>query len=225
MESSPFGVPAASIKDASHDPHESFNRGVFGFNAWLVADVVEPTATWLVNTLPGFVVQTSHNIYDNLVEPEFIVSNLFVGDYNAAGASTARFLINSTLGVLGVWDVAGWMGYQRTERGFVESLCVVGMTPGNYVVLPAIGPAVGHAALLITGFFAVEWYLLAHLSPTLATADLIVDISASAASLREMRDMPDSEAGDPYQTQRDGYLSYLEPTCDKKAQNIPATPL
>jgi len=218
------GISVALPEDESRDPHESLNRRVFGFNAWLVEEVVDPTAARLVGTLPEIVVQVSHNIYDNLVEPEFIVSNLFVGDYSSAGTSTARFLINSTLGVLGAWDAAGWMGYHRTEIGFVESLCVAGLVPGSYVVLPAVGPAVGHTALLITGFFAVEWYLLAHISPTLATADLVVDISASAASLRGMRDIPGSEAGDPYRAQRNEYLSYIESACAKKSQKVSAAP-
>ncbi len=217
-ESSPSSEQTAvSSPPPSTDPYELLNRRMFGFNAWLVGNVVDPVASWLVDNTHEQLQQAGHNIYENLIEPEFIVSNLFAGNYSAAGVSAKRFAINTTLGMLGSWDAAQWLGYQRKEVGFVESLCMAGMPAGNYVVLPAVGPASGNTALLVTGFFSIEWYLLAMLSSTVATADLVVDVSASAASLREMRDIPvGSPEVDPYLVQRDGYLGYLKTACGPK---------
>jgi phospholipid-binding lipoprotein MlaA len=191
------------------DSNESVNRGIFDFNSWLVRDLVNPAADWLDQTLPEVVKQGARNLYGNLTEPEFILTNSLVGDYDAAWVSTKRFLINSTLGIAGIFDTAGWMGYQRTETEFTDSLCAAGFDPGNFVVLPMIGPASSHSALLLTGFFAVEWYLLAHISPVVATADLVIDVSASAASLRFARDVPDGQSSDPYAIQREDYQGYL----------------
>jgi len=73
-----------------------------------------------------------------------------------------------------------------------------------------VGPASSHSALLLTGFFAVEWYLLAYISPVVATADLVIDLSASAASLRFARDLPEGEAVDAYAIQREQYQDYLQ---------------
>lgn len=211
-------VPSAAATpppqvQAPADPHEAINRKLFGFNVWLVDQVVEPSAAWLSAHLHESIQTMGHNMYENLVEPEFIFTNALVGDYRAAGTSSARFVINSTLGLLGAWDAAGWMGLERKEEGFVGSLCVAGMSPGNYVLLPAVGPGTGHTVMLISGFLVVTWYALAMLSPALATADILTDLMASAASLREMRDIPPDGDSDPYQVQRDRYLDYLKANC------------
>ena len=210
-EGAPDG--GGSLGAPVQDPHEAINRRIFAFNAGLVDYLVEPTAAWLGAHLNDQVQRVGHNMYENLVEPEFILSNLLVGDRDAALVSGKRFLVNSTLGLLGAWDAAGWLGHERQETGFVGSLCTAGLSPGNYVVLPAVGPASGHATLLIGGFFALEWYALAYLSSTLATADLVVDFSASAASLRDIRNLPEAGLADPYQIQRDQYLRYLHTAC------------
>ncbi len=207
-------APSATTSFANViDPNESFNRTMFGLNAWLVNNIVNPTASFLDSSIPDLGKKAAHNVYENLVEPEFIVTNLFVGDYHASLTSIKRFLINSTLGVAGLWDPAQKMGYQRTETEFTESLCTAGLDPGRFVVLPLIGPASTDSALLLTGFFAVEWYLLAQISPTIATADLVVDLSASAASLRYARDIPTSTTKDPYVMQRADYQNYLWARC------------
>ncbi|CAK0780547.1 phospholipid-binding lipoprotein MlaA [Gammaproteobacteria bacterium] len=203
------------------DPYESANRKLYGFNQWLVFAVVEPLADWLDKKLSKPVKQAGQNIYANLVEPEFIVTNWMVGDSQAAWASAQRFLINSTVGVAGLWDPASRMGIYRTEVEFTEALCTAGMDPGNYVVLPAVGPVSSTSAMLVTGFFAVEWYLLAILSPTIATIDLVIDLSASAASLRYARDLPDGALQDPYIYQRTGYRAYLEPRCGQYLRGKP----
>lgn len=192
------------------DPNESVNRGMFEFNTWLVRDWVDPIAGWLDQGLPELVKQGARNIYANLTEPEFILTNSLVGEYDAAWVSTQRFLINSTLGVAGLFDAADWLGYRRTETEFTDSLCAAGLDPGQFVVLPVVGPASSHSALLLTGFFAVEWYLLAYISPVVATADLVIDLSASAASLRFARDLPEGEAVDAYAIQREQYQDYLQ---------------
>ncbi|CAK0754185.1 phospholipid-binding lipoprotein MlaA [Gammaproteobacteria bacterium] len=206
------------------DPNESINRKMFNFNAWLVQNVVDPTANWLDRTLPEMLKQAAHNVYDNLVEPEFILTNSLVGNYDASKVSAKRFLLNSTIGLVGLWDPAERMGYQRTETEFSESLCVAGLDPGNFIVLPVIGPASSHSSMLLTGFFAVEWYILSHISPIIATADLVIDISASAASLRYAREVPNSTSKDPYLIQRADYQNYLWPHCSSYLEKKLSSP-
>ena len=203
--------PVMSV--VADDPYETFNRQVFNFNAWLVREVVNPTADWLGWLLPLPIQQAGYNVYNNLTEPEFIVTNLFDGNSEGAIRSGQRFAINSTLGIAGIWDAASWMGYERREVEFIESLCAAGWDPGAFIVLPAIGPASVYPAVMVTGFFAVEWYALSFISSTLATADLVVDLSASAASLRHTREVPDERNPDPYVVQREEFMRYLETRC------------
>lgn len=192
---------------------ESFNRHVFGFNRFAVTHVVEPMASTLDAWLPDAVKTAGHNVYSNLIEPEFIVTNLMVDDGRQAMISTQRFLINSTVGLGGIFDPASGLGLERREVEMAEGLCSVGVAPGPYVVLPLVGPTNVTSAGLVAGFFAVEWYLLSWISPAVATADLVIDLSASAASLRYARDLPEDRTTDPYLVQRAAYRDYLHKGC------------
>ncbi|MEO5375679.1 MAG: VacJ family lipoprotein [Alphaproteobacteria bacterium] len=195
------------------DSLEAFNRRVFAFNRFAVDQVVDPMSRTLGEWLPDPVKTAGHNVYSNLVEPEFIVTNLMVDDHRQALISTQRFLINSTVGLGGIFDPASRLGLERREVEMAEGLCATGVLPGPYVVLPLIGPTNVTSAGLVTGFFAVEWWLLSWISTTLATADLVVDISASAASLRYARDLPNDRATDPYEAQRAEYRDYIRRGC------------
>ena len=138
---------------------------------------------------------------------------MFSGHNDDAGISASRFLVNSTLGIAGLFDAATDLGLVRRETEFGESLCSLGVPTQPYVVLPLIGATNVWSAGLLTGFFAVEWYALSLISTLLATADLVVDISASAASLRHAADPVDEHAPDAYVTQRNDYFQYIEKGC------------
>ncbi|MBI1207303.1 MAG: VacJ protein [Azospirillum sp.] len=199
------------------DPWEPFNRQMFALNSLAVQYVIDPAATFLETWVPHPVRQAGSNIYGNLTEPEFIVTNLFVGDYHGASESGRRFVINSTFGLAGLWDAASAWGVERRQVEFGEALCTAGVPTGPYLVLPLIGPTNATSAGLITGFFTVEWYALAMISTLLATADLVVDLSASAASLRFAGDLPERTSHDPYHIQRELYGRYLHEGCPAMA--------
>ena len=204
---------AAGATRANADPLEAFNRSMFAFNNEVVDHVIEPLSGTLRAWVPPPVREAGARFYDNLTEPEFIVTNLFSGNHADAGVSASRFAINTTLGVAGIFDPATDMGFVRRETEFGESLCHLGVATQPFVVLPLIGPTNVWSAGLLTGFFAVEWYALSLISSLLATADLVVDISASAASLRHAADQPDMAATDPYDIQRAEYSQYIEKGC------------
>ncbi len=209
---------------AEADPLESFNRVMFDFNTLATDTVIGPVAGALAAWVPQPVRQAGNNVYANLTEPEFIVTNLFSGRNADAGLSASRFVVNSTLGIGGLFDPATGLGLVRRETEFGESLCAAGVPTGPYLVLPLIGPTNVASAGLLTGFFAVEWYALSLISTLLATADLVVDISASAASLRHVADQPDRTQLDPYQLQRADYLQYLKKGCgDDGSRSTPPT--
>ena len=207
-----LGCVAGPVR-ANADPLESFNRAMFAFNNQVFDHVVEPASGYLDAWIPAWARQAGGNVYANLTEPEFIVTNLFSGYRDAALVSAGRFAVNSTMGLGGLFDPATGMGLVRRETEFGESLCALGVPTAPYVVLPLIGSANVWSAGLLTSFFAVEWYALSLISSALATADLVVDLSASAASLRHAADMPDSEARDPYALQRSEYFQYIDKGC------------
>lgn len=204
---------SGDVAGTGEDTLEAFNRRMFEFNKFTVDKIIAPSAQALDEWLPASVKTAGHNVYSNLVEPEFIVTNLMADNPEQAALSAQRFLINSTVGLAGIFDPATELGLHRREVEFTEGLCSAGISPGSYIVLPLIGPTNVTSSGLVAGFFAVEWWLLSWVSPIVATADLVIDLSASAASLRYARDLPSDGVDDPYLAQRDDYHAYIRKGC------------
>ncbi len=203
---------------AGDDPLEAFNRGVFGFNTAVVDHVIAPASDVFAAWMPEGVRRAGGNVYTNLTEPEFMVTNLLAGNHEEAAVSFGRFAVNSTVGLAGLYDPASALGLVRRETEFGEALCRAGVPTEPYMVLPLAGPGNAWSAGLLTGFIVGGWYLLSLISPVLATADLVLDLSASAASLRHASDQPDKDRLDPYAVQKADYRRYLDKGCGEGAE-------
>ncbi len=216
---------SAGARAETVDPFEPFNRTMFGFNRALLETVVNPGIEYFGPRLPNGLIESVTNVYSNLTEIEFFLNGLLVGDFGAAGASAARFVINSTLGLGGLFDPAGHMGIERTERDFIESICQTGLPPGPYTVFPFVGPANLNTAIALVTIIAVEVYLISLISTTLAVIDLIIiDIAGTASALRYMRNLPFDTADDPYLVQREDHMTYVRSACevDERGPEVPA---
>lgn len=133
--------PAAETSDP-RDPLESFNREVWDFN-WDVLDayILRPVTITYVTVMPQFARTGLVNIADNLQEPANFLNNMFQGKTDDGLDSLARFLINSTVGLVGTFDVATKMGIERKQEQFGETLAVWGVETGPYLMLPFLGPS------------------------------------------------------------------------------------
>ena len=123
------------------DCFESLNRGTFAFNQALDGLIVRPVAS-VYKKLPSPVKTGVSNSLDNLSNLVTVPNNLLQGDIKLAGVNSGRFLINSTLGLLGLLDVAqhfGMVEYEKEDYG--QSLAKHGVGPGCYIVLPVLGPS------------------------------------------------------------------------------------
>ncbi|MDC8832670.1 MlaA family lipoprotein [Alteromonas gilva] len=123
------------------DPLEPVNRLVWDFN-WEVLDklLLRPVTKAYVTVVPGFARTGLSNAVENLAEPSYVVNNLLQGKIGPSFDSFTRFAINSTVGVVGLFDVAGAMGLQRQEEEFGEVLGKWGVGTGPFLMLPARGP-------------------------------------------------------------------------------------
>lgn len=124
------------------DPWEGFNRKVFEFNE--VADrwVLKPVAVGYRKVTPDPVEQGVSNFFGNLLEVRNVLNSLLQGKWKKAGNDTGRFLVNSTLGVAGIFDVARHMNLTKGEgEDFGQTLAVWGVPSGPFVVLPFLGPS------------------------------------------------------------------------------------
>ncbi|MDO6444343.1 VacJ family lipoprotein [Colwellia sp. 1_MG-2023] len=123
------------------DPLESINRPFWDFT-WDYADkyVLKPTSQAYVEYVNEDVRTGLFNMAMNLNEPSSIINNLLQGKFSAAAKNTGRFVLNSTIGLLGIFDPASDFGWTREQEEFGEVLGVYGVGDGPYLVVPAMGP-------------------------------------------------------------------------------------
>ena len=123
------------------DCFEKINRVTFAFNQTLDGVIFQPVAS-LYRKLPSPAKTGVNNSLENLSHLLTIPNNIIQGDIKQAGVNTGRFVLNTTVGILGLFDVAQYFGlvnYEKEDYG--QSLAKLGVGPGCYVVLPVIGPS------------------------------------------------------------------------------------
>lgn len=128
-------------EDGIYDPFESYNRGVFAVNDALDQAILKPVATGYKKAVPEPVRDGAHNFLVNLRAPVNLANELLQGDLDGAGKTVTRTLINTTVGVGGLFDVAGHEGMEYEHEDFGQTLAVWGVDHGPYVVIPLMGPS------------------------------------------------------------------------------------
>lgn len=137
------GCATSRTTDDLHegDPAEQFNRSVLEFNLASDRLLLKPVAAWYDRYVPSPVSTGLSNFFSNLLEPITALNDMLQGKPGKAGRDTGRFLINSTLGLFGLLDVATEMGLERRREDFGQTLAVWGVPDGPYLVLPFLGPS------------------------------------------------------------------------------------
>lgn len=123
------------------DPWEKWNRKVFSFNHTMDTYALRPVASGYRKITNEPVRRSVRNVFNNLGEPKNLANNLLQAKFKDAGVDVSRFLLNTTFGVLGVFDVASKMGLQRNDEDFGQTLGKWGVPSGPYVMLPVLGPS------------------------------------------------------------------------------------
>jgi phospholipid-binding lipoprotein MlaA len=146
----------SEIKDCS----QTFNRASFALNQGLDKVIFKPVAS-LYKSLPSPIRTGTSNVLDNLSNLVTIPNNILQGEFKKAGVNTGRFLVNTTVGVLGLADIAEALGFTEYEKeDYGQSLAVAGVGPGCYLVLPVIGPSTARDAVASVANFTGgdAWY-------------------------------------------------------------------
>ena len=124
---------------AKVDPFERVNRAVFSFNETADEYVIKPVAEAYRFVLPEFVRTGVTNFFSNINDVLIAANNLLQGKPSNAASDIGRFLVNSTIGILGLFDVATDMGLDKNREDFGQTLGVWGVADGPYMVLPFFG--------------------------------------------------------------------------------------
>lgn len=198
-------VPA--LASANDDPFEALNREILEFNDAADAAVLRPIAVVYDDIMPMPIRRGLMNAYDNLTDINGALNAVLQGRPVRAGKNTGRVLINTTLGLFGVLDVASDMGIDRYKTDFGHTLARWGVPEGPYVMMPFLGPYTIRAGVgdITDSFMSANDYLV--------DDDRITWGSRGWRALEYRADLLEAEeliTGDRYVFIRDAYLQNRE---------------
>ena len=126
---------------AANDPYEQINRDTLRRNAKVDKYIVLPTVRLYLQVVPEDGRRGVHNFLGNLSLPTIFVNDMLQGELSRAGKSMWRLVINSTVGIAGIWDPASKIGIPGHGEDFGQTLAVWGVKEGPYLILPIFGPS------------------------------------------------------------------------------------
>lgn len=132
---------AAFAQDGEGDPWEGFNRDMYAVHDSVDRAVLEPVARGYRAVTPSPVRQGVLNFLRNLRGPVIFANDLLQGEVGRGGVTAARFAVNTTIGVVGLFDPASGMGLERHDEDFGQTLAVWGVDEGPYIFVPLMGPS------------------------------------------------------------------------------------
>lgn len=188
------------------DPFEGFNRSVDTFNQKLDVYALQPVARTYVSIVPDVVRAGVGNFFSNIGDVLVGLNNLLQGKPAAAASDFGRFAVNSTIGVLGLFDVATDMGLRKNNEDFGQTLGRWGAGSGPYLVLPLFGPSSVRDAL---GFAVDRQVDVVSNIDDVATRNALSAgrIVQRRSDLLEVTDSVEGMALDSYSFIRDAYLA------------------
>ena len=186
------------------DPWERFNRSMYAFNSALDKAILKPVAITYKDVTPTPVQKGVSNFFSNLGEVGNIFNSLLQGKADATASSSWRFLINSTAGWFGIFDVASELGLKKQKEDFGETLGYWGIRSGPYLVLPLFGPStLRDSSDVLVDFYTPGAQEFFHLPWDEALALDGLDLIETRASLLSIESLI---IGDEYEFVRDVYL-------------------
>ncbi len=204
-----FAAPYVSLAqtEQNSDPWQGFNRAMFTFNDAVDRWTLKPLAKTYKFVMPDPLEAGVSNIFNNVLEVPNALNGVLQGDFKGAAHDTGRLLVNSTIGIGGLLDVAQYMNLPADDpEDFGQTLAVWGVGQGPYLVLPLLGPST-----LRDGFGKpVDFYT----NPTAYIEHVPTENTVRALSLLDTRagllELEKNITGDRYVFVRDVYLQRRE---------------
>jgi phospholipid-binding lipoprotein MlaA len=151
-----------SVSKDENDPYENLNRFVFDISDSLDESFLKPSAQIYSNYTPLFIKDSVTNFFYNLAEIDTVINQLLQGKPKLAAQDSLRFIMNTTIGFGGIFDIASRIGFERHDEDFGQTLGVWGFEPGAYVFVPFVGPSTIRdlfgipLSWYVSGTFAIE---------------------------------------------------------------------
>ena len=199
-------MQSADPEVPDNDPFESVNRPIYRANDFIDRRIAKPVTEAYVSYTPQPVQNSVSNFFDNVVYPNVILNDFLQGKGTQGLEDLGRFLVNTTFGFLGVWDMATPLGLEAHDEDFGQTLGVWGMDESIYLVLPFIGPSTVRDVPNL-GVSTVTNILFYVPSPYVVPVALLGFIDLRAR-LEEAITFRDETAVEPYLFTREAYLQH-----------------
>ena len=192
------------ISDEVNDPFEEFNRKTFEFNENVDEKILKPVAKFYSN-FPPKIKNGVTNFFNNLEDVETSINQVLQGKPKKSINDISRFIINSTIGLVGFIDVASKIGLERHEEDFGQTLAVWGVGSGPYIMLPGLGPSTLRDTLSrpVSSFSSITFHM----------TDTDVNIALKTIDAIETRerllDVESLLSGDKYSFVKDAYIQSI----------------
>ncbi|MEE8495703.1 MAG: VacJ family lipoprotein [Xanthomonadales bacterium] len=196
-----------TMTDPERDPWESYNRKIHAFNMGLDKAVFRPVAKGYDFIMPDAPQRGVRNFFDNLAYPVTFINLILQGQFADSLTATGRFLVNTTVGLLGFFDVASKEGIPDFDEDFGQTVAVWGWKDSRYLVMPIFGPFTPRD-LLGRSFYGYA-HPLSYYARKHNYWPIIADLFTRRAELLRFDD-DIKDAHDPYTLIRDAYLQRRE---------------
>jgi phospholipid-binding lipoprotein MlaA len=214
----------SDVQGSAGDPWERMNRRTFAFNEALDRYALEPIATGWDTVMPRRVETCIDNFFDNLWMPVHFANDLLQGKPWKAYETAWRLVINTTVGIGGLFDPASAWDVYKSDEDFGQTLGVWGTPPGPYLVLPFLGPSnprdTTGLAVELAATFPISWYWIpTYVTVPARSVDIVNRRALALETIREER----KAAFDWYAAVRSAYIQYRENQVRDRAE-APAEP-
>ena len=216
----------AHAQTGQSDPWEGFNRRLFAVHETVDKAVLEPVARWYRAITPEPVRDGVVNFLRNLRAPVTFANNLLQGDVGRAGVTAARFGVNTTIGIAGVFDPAEPMGLHRRDEDFGQTLAVWGVSPGPYVFIPLLGPSNVRditGRVVDVAFDPLTWAEFEEEDTARAARGVMTGVSVRESTIEAVEGLR-RDSIDPYVTIRSSYALLRESAVRNGASDVQDLP-
>ena len=215
-------APSTTQRDAPYDPLEPFNDKVFEFNRGFDRVLLKPVAQGYAAVVPPPVQTGIHNAVENLDVVRKVVNNVLQGKPATAGREAARFVLNSTLGVAGLFDVAEKMGLAPADQDMGITLGLHGLGHGAYLVLPLLPPTTvrdGVGTVADSLMNPLRWLTPDYVPLSITGVGLVNTRARNMEAFEQLE-----RSIDPYGAARNAYLQIRRRKLEQARSSAPGVP-
>ena len=209
------GCSTTPATQANNDPMEGWNRDVHGFNKDFDDTILKPLAKGYQDVVPNPVDESISNVFSNINDIGVTINDFLQLKFVQGGMDASRFLINTTVGVVGIFDVAKMIDLPKHDEDFGQTLGFWGIPSGSYMVLPFLGASsprdtvglIGDALLNPLTYVSVFGGFAANAASAAATA---VDVTDTRSDLMSSEKIVDEASVDRYDFVKNAYKQRRE---------------